>query len=122
MAAGLNYPRQVANHMKKLAAVLMATAVMALAFANFPKAHIIGTWLLNGKDTNNKWVFSKDDKFHFKGAMSSSKGTWSTDGQRISLVWSEIDGQPVQKGKIKGSYPLLEDGSFQVDNFNFKKK
>lgn len=108
--------------MKKLATVLMATAVMAIAFANFPKDHVIGTWLLNGKDTNNKWVFSKDDKFLFKGAMSSSKGTWSTDGKKVYLVWSEIDGQAVAKGKVKGSYPLLDDGSFQVDNYNFKKK
>jgi hypothetical protein len=109
--------------MKKLALVCLAVATMAMAFANFTREHVIGTWLLNGKDTNNKWVFSNDNKFLFKGSMASSKGTWSTDGKKISLVWTEIDGQPVaKKGSVKGSYPLLEDGSFQVDNFNFKKK
>jgi hypothetical protein len=111
--------------MKKLALVCLVTATMAvaMAFSNFTKAHVTGTWLLNGKDTNNKWVFYKDDKFLFKGAMSSSKGTWSTDGKKVHLVWTEIDGQPVaKKGSIKGAYPLLDDGSFQVDNYNFKKK
>jgi hypothetical protein len=108
--------------MKKLATVFLAAAVVTMALANFSKSHVIGTWLLNGKDTNNKWVFNKDDTFLFKGSMSSSKGTWSTDGKKISLVWTHVDGQPVKKGSIKGAYPLLEDGSFQVDNYNFKKK
>jgi hypothetical protein len=109
--------------MRKLSIVLLVTAAFALALANFPKAHVVGTWLLNGTDVNNKWVFKADDTFLFKGAMSSSKGTWSTDGTKVSLVWTEIDGQPVaKKGSIKGAYPLKEDGSFQVDNFNFKKK
>jgi hypothetical protein len=109
--------------MKKLALVCMAAATMSMALASFTKEHVIGTWLLNGKDANNKWVFYKDDKFLFKGAMSSSRGTWSTDGKKVSLVWTEIDGQPVtKKGSVKGSYPLKEDGSLQIDNFNFKKK
>jgi hypothetical protein len=108
--------------MKKLATIFVAAAAFSLALASFNKAHVVGTWLLNGKDTNNKWVFKADDTFLFKGAMSSSKGTWSTDGKKVNLVWTHIDDQPVAKGKVKGSYPLLEDGSFQVDNFNFKKK
>lgn len=109
--------------MRKLTSVLVAAAAVSLAIAaGFDKSHVVGTWLLNGKDTNNKWVFYKNDTFLFKGSMSSSKGTWSTDGKKIHLVWTHIDDQPVAKGKVKGAYPLLEDGSFQVDNFNFKKK
>ena len=44
-------------------------------------------------------------------------------GTGSSSSGPHIDDVPVaKKGSIKGSYPLLEDGSFQVDNYNFKKK
>ncbi|HXH59735.1 MAG TPA: hypothetical protein VNI20_00090 [Fimbriimonadaceae bacterium] len=108
--------------MRKFAAVLIAVSAIAAAFATFPKEHVIGTWLLNGTDVNTKWVFYKDQKFLFKGTMSTSRGTWSTDGNKISLTWTEIDGKPVKANTVKGSYPLLEDGSWQVDQYNYKKK
>ena len=108
--------------MKRFATLFLAIAAMSLALANFPKSHVVGTWLLNGKDTNNKWVFKTYDTFLFKGSMSSSKGKWSTDGKVVKLVWTHIDDQPVKPNTVKGQYPLLEDGSFQVDNYNFKKK
>ena len=110
------------NPMKRTALTLLAMALMSLAFANFTKAHVVGTWLLKGTDTNNKWVFNKNDTFVFKGSMASSKGKWSTDGKVVKLVWTHIDDQPVKPNTVKGQYPLLSDGSFQVDNYNFKKK
>lgn len=107
----------------KVFATLALLAVMATTvLANLSKNDIVGTWLLNGTDTNTKWVFKKDDTFVFKGSMSSSKGTWSTTGTHVKLVWTHIDGQPVKPNTVKGQYKFNDDGSLQVDTFVYKKK
>ena len=108
--------------MKKLATVIFAVVAFTAALADYTKSYVVGTWLLNGTDKNTRWVFKGDDSFVFKGTMSSSKGKWSTDGKLVFLSWTEVDGQPVKANTIKGKYPLNEDGSFQVDNYVYRKQ
>ena len=107
----------------KVFATLALLAVMATnVFAIMSKSDVVGTWLLNGTDKSTKWVFNKDDTFVFKSAMASSKGTWSTNGTHVKLVWTHVDGQPVKPGAVKGQYKFNDDGSLQVDNYVYKKK
>ena len=107
--------------MKKLALMALATATVGSALADFSKAHVQGTWLLNGKDKNTRWVFNQDGSFNFVATMASSRGKWSTDGRKVKLVWTEIDKQKVKPNSVKGAYPLNPDGSMQVNKFNYRK-
>ena|SRR6185436_286804 len=107
--------------MKKLALMALAMTTVGSALADFSKAHVQGTWLLNGKDRNTKWVFNKDGSFNFVATMASSKGKWSVDGSKVKLVWTEIDKQKVKPGTVKGAYPLNSDGTFQVNKFIYRK-
>lgn len=107
----------------KLFATLALLGVLAVnVFAGMSKSDVVGTWILNGKDSSTRWTFNKDDSFVFKSAMSHSKGTWKTDGKSVKLVWTHVDGQPVKAGSVKGEYKFNDDGSLQVDNFVYKKK
>lgn len=107
--------------MKKLAMIIFAASVAGAAFADFTRAHVEGTWLLNGKDRNTKWVFRKDGSFAFAASNASSKGKWTTDGSKVKLVWTEIDKQKVKAGTVKCSYPLAPDGTLRVNHFVYKK-
>ena len=108
--------------MKKLALISLAIAIAAIAFADFPREHVIGKWLLNGTNKSTTWTFKKDDTFAFKGPATSSKGKWSTDGSYVKVVWTEIDGKAVKEGTVKTKYKLNDDGSLQIDRFVYRKK
>lgn len=94
-------------------------AAAVLAFAKAPD--LPGTWLLNGTDGSTRWVFKKDGSFNFVSSMASSKGRWKLESGQIRLIWTEIDRQK-PKGTVQGVYPMLPDGSFQVDRFNYRRK
>ena len=106
--------------MKKLAVISLAIAIASFTFADFPREHVIGKWLLNGTNNSTTWTFNKNDTFAFKGPASSSKGKWSTDGSYVSVVWTEIDGKSVKEGTVKTKYK--DDGSLQVVNYVYRKK
>jgi len=107
--------------MKRLALIAFLFAFASAAFADFSRDHIIGKWLLNGKDKSTSWTFEKSNTFAFQGQDSSSRGMWSTDGQNILIEWTHIDGSPVEKGKVKATYKLNEDGSFNVLRYVYRK-
>jgi hypothetical protein len=107
--------------MKKLALASMALFTVTAAFANLDKQAIPGTWLLNGKDKNIRFVFKKDGTFNFAATNATSRGKWAVNGGSLKLVWTEIDKQKVSPGKVKASYKFNEDGSFNIDKFNYRK-
>jgi hypothetical protein len=98
-----------------------ALSVAAVAVSQSPNAKMTGTFLLNGKDRVNRFVLRKDGSFAFVGADSSSKGRWASDGQSVKFVWTEIDKQKVAPGKVKGSFPLTDDGGFKINKYVYKK-
>ncbi|AIE87144.1 hypothetical protein OP10G_3776 [Fimbriimonas ginsengisoli Gsoil 348] len=88
---------------------------------------IEGTWRMvrgNGIDSNTKFVFSSDGTFRYVGDNSSSRGRYSLSDQGIELVWSEIDGQPVDRGaNVHKCLPFSYSGdAFYVDDYRYERR
>lgn len=87
---------------------------------------IEGVWRLThgkGIDGNTKFVFNSDGTFRYTGDNSSSRGRYSIVDEGIELVWTEIDGQPVEKGaRIRKCLPFAASGdAFYVDDYRYER-
>jgi hypothetical protein len=84
-----------------------------------------GQWTLrrNGsEDASVRFSFEPNGRFSYSGMQVSSKGTWKLEDDAVVLVWSEIDGQPVESGfTIKRRVPV-GFGFFQIDSYRFEPK
>jgi hypothetical protein len=84
-----------------------------------------GNWTLrrNGsEDASVRFSFDSSGRFVYAGMQVSSKGSWKIEDDAIVLVWSEIDGEPVEPGfTIRKRIPL-GFGFFQIDNYRFEPK
>lgn len=113
--------------MKKIVLLASAALVVTGAFADrthgsTPKSKVSmsGTWLLNGKDKNTRFVFGKDGTFAYSGWGATSKGKWAFDGSNVRLTWTEIDKQKVS-GRVQGKYPVLPSGELKIDNYRYRR-
>jgi hypothetical protein len=80
-----------------------------------------GKWVYtngNGTDPNISLTFGKDGSFSFRGAGAESKGNFTLVGDQLTLFWTEVDGFPVQAGKMKGTFSVTENG-FNIDRFRY---
>ncbi len=109
--------------MKTLHASLLALAVSGLFSAeSAAQQNMVGTWLRNGSDKTTKFVFSKDGSFAFFGPNAKSKGRWKSDGAKVQLVWTQIDADKVAPGKVKGSFPLTDDGALKINTYQYRRR
>jgi hypothetical protein len=87
---------------------------------------IEGVWRLTrgqGIDGNTKFVFNSDGTFKYTGDNSSSRGRYELSDSGIELTWTEIDGQPVEKGsRIRKCLPFAFGGdAFYVDDYRYER-
>jgi len=86
-----------------------------------PPGKFAGTWLLNGTDRSTRFVFSPNGTFAYAGWGASSRGTWKFNGDKVHLVWTEIDKQKVAPGKVKKSYSVTPAGELVIDKYKYRR-
>lgn len=95
-----------------------------LHFVRAGSFDINGTWTVhsNGvEDRSIKMVFNQNGTFQFVCVGASSKGRYELNGDQVTLVWTEVDGEAVAAGSMRKSLYLREDGSFNIDTFRYEK-
>jgi hypothetical protein len=92
---------------------------MAVTGAGFG---LTGTWNVSDSGQVNKsikMIFKPNNTFEFSGMAATSKGRFELDGAKLTLVWTAVDGEPVEVGSIKKVLWLREDGSFNIDTYRY---
>ena len=85
---------------------------------------IAGAWTVwrNGREEKSQRMTLKaDGTFGFKMVNASSEGTWTVEGRNIVLVWTKIDGEPIEEpGSMRKEIPVGDDGaSFKIDTYQY---
>src|SRR5579862_3281099 len=83
---------------------------------------IVGSWNVhNGEriDKSIKMIFRENHTFEFDGMAASSKGRYEVDGDKLTLIWTEVDGQAVEAGSMRKALFLRDDGCFFIDNYRY---
>jgi hypothetical protein len=83
-----------------------------------------GTWnVRNGDrvDRSIKMVFKENRTFEFNGMAASSKGRYELEGDKLTLIWTHVDGDAVEAGTMRKVLYLREDGSFFIDTYRYVK-
>jgi hypothetical protein len=84
-----------------------------------------GLWTLrrNGaEDETVHFTFDAKGGFSYSGMQLSSKGHWALEEDSLVLTWTEIDGQPVERGFVVRKRIPLGPGFFQVDQYRYEQK
>lgn len=90
----------------------------------FDAASFAGTYLVKTSglpDATTKMEFKSNGTFAFTSHGATSKGTFKIDGNSLTLLWTEIDGEKVTDGSIHKSFPINDDGTFQIDSYCWMK-
>ncbi|HVT14140.1 MAG TPA: hypothetical protein VHE55_17900 [Fimbriimonadaceae bacterium] len=85
---------------------------------------VVGTWYVQSGDRPDKsikMVFKDNHTFEFAGMAASSKGRFDLDGDKLTLTWTEVDGEAVEPGAMHKVIYLHEDGSFNIDTYRYQK-
>lgn len=85
---------------------------------------VVGTWhVRSGSDLNKsiKMVFKSNRTFEFAGMAATSKGRFEIEGDRMTLIWTEVDGEAVEPGSMRKTVLLREDGTFNIDTYRYVK-
>jgi hypothetical protein len=81
---------------------------------------VVGTWNVRGSNgslnKSIKMVFKSNHTFEFAGMAATSRGRFELEGDRLILIWTEVDGEPAEDGMRKTLY-LHEDGTFNIDTY-----
>ena len=83
-----------------------------------------GTWTLRRNGSENRTIsfrFDPSGQFAFAGMEGTSKGSWKVEDDGLLLVWSEIDGKPVEKGLVVRKRVPLGSGYFQIDQYRYER-
>lgn len=95
-----------------------------LHFVKAGSVDIRGSWTVrsNGvEDKSIKMVFNNNGTFQFTCVGATSKGKFEIDNDRVTLVWTEVDGEAVASGSMRKTIYLREDGSFNIDTFRYER-
>lgn len=89
---------------------------------NFARSfEMSGKWVYTngrGTDPNISLTFGKDGTFAFRGAGAESKGRYTLSGDQLTLFWTEVDGFPVEEGRMKRTFTVSDSG-FSIDRFRY---
>ncbi len=85
-----------------------------------------GGWTVhrNGLEVKGQRMdLRKDGTFRFSMAGATSEGTWTLEEEGIVLVYTKIDGQPLEEGASgRKCIPIADDGSaFQIDTYRYER-
>lgn len=80
-------------------------------------------WHDGHEEKGQRMEFKKDGKFRFEMKGATSEGTWRLDEDGIVLVYSKIDGQPLEEGASgRKRIVFSEDGtSFYIDTYRYER-
>ncbi len=84
---------------------------------------ILGTWNVRTGDfvdKSIKMVFKDNHTFEFSGMAATSKGKFELEGDRLTLIWTEVDGEAVEPGSMRKAI-LLRDDYFFIDTYRYVK-
>ena len=102
--------------------------VEGYAFEPEPQAAILdmtGTWTVHSNGVEDKGCrmdLKKDGRFRFVMAGATSEGTWRIEDGKMLIVWTRVDGAPVEPGTMKKALPLGEAGDwFQIDSYRYER-
>lgn len=88
-----------------------------------PNSTAQGTWRLQSASrdlASTKLIFGKDGRFRFIGSSWKSSGYYEQRGERLTLTWTEIDGERVDdQGFRKDLY--LNGNWLQIDRYTYRK-
>lgn len=85
---------------------------------------VVGTWNVRSNGSLNKAIkmtFKSNHTFEFAGMAATSRGRYEVDGDRLILVWTEVDGDAVEDGSMRKTLYLHEDGTFNIDTYVYVK-
>jgi len=86
---------------------------------------VVGTWhVLAGDrvDRSIKMIFRDNHTFEFACMDAASKGRYEVEGNKLTLTWTEVDGQAVEAGQMRKVLDLRDDGSFYIDTYQYVKR
>src|ERR1044072_5238932 len=81
---------------------------------------VVGTWNVRSGATINKGIkmtFKPNHTFEFAGMAATSKGRYTLEGDKLVLIWTEVDGESVDDGSMQKVIMLHEDGTFNIDTY-----
>lgn len=81
---------------------------------------LVGTWTLPD-NKSIRIVFRDNQTFEFSGMAASSRGKYSVQGRQLTLIWSEVDGEPVAVGTMRKVIAVRDDGTFNIDTYHYVK-
>jgi len=85
---------------------------------------LVGTWNVRSGDQIDrsiKMTFSGNHTFEFEGMQATSKGRYDIDGDKLTLSWTEVDGEAVEPGRMHKVITLRDDGCFFIDTYQYVK-
>jgi hypothetical protein len=68
-----------------------------------------------------KMIFRDNKTFEFAGMAATSKGRYELEGDKLTLIWTEVDGEAVEPGSMRKVIFIREDGSFNIDTYRYIK-
>jgi hypothetical protein len=83
---------------------------------------VTGTWNVSESGQVNrsiKMTFNANRTFEFSGMAATSKGRFEVDGAKLTLVWTQVDGEPVEPGTMRKVLFLRGDGTFNIDSYRY---
>jgi len=90
------------------------------------RSEVEGTWTLRssgGESTSTRFTFTRAGAFRYEGVGGSSAGNYRLTDDGIELIYTEIDGEPVEAGShFHKTLPFLDGRSaFQVDTYRYER-
>jgi hypothetical protein len=82
---------------------------------------VVGTWNVRSGlqvDRSIKMTFKQDHTFEFAGMSASSKGRYDIEGDKLTLTWTEVDGEAVEAGSMHKTI-YLRDDCFFIDTYRY---
>ncbi len=97
-----------------------ALLVDGLRYVRSGSVDVVGTWNVRN-DKSTRMVFKANKTFEFACVGATSRGKYELDGDKLTLIWTEVDGEAVEFGSMRKTIALREDGSFSIDTYRYVK-
>lgn len=92
---------------------------------NLPPSPVEGVWTLRSGDQENKAVrftFRRDGTWEYRSSDSRSAGRFTLVDKTLTLLWSDVDGEPIALGSMKKELTLNEDkNSYLLDKWLYSR-
>jgi hypothetical protein len=103
----------------------LAMTPTIVAARHLEMREVSGTWTVHRNGLEEKGLrmdLRTDGTFRFTMTGATSEGTWSTRDGSVLLVWTKIDGEPVDDGTVHKEIAVSEDNqSFKIDTYRYER-